>query len=77
LVAGLPISISVFSDKIAFVLNCGRPTRGNGDHMDRFIEYIIHDIMNPSFAWVLNHPIISVVAVVALIYFSTRNYRML
>ena len=45
--------------------------------MDKFIEYIIHDIMNPSFAWVLNHPIISVVVVVALIYFSTRNYRML
>ena len=45
--------------------------------MDRFIEYIIHNILNPSFAWVLNHPIISVVVVGALIYFSVRNYRML
>jgi len=61
----------------SLLLHCCRPTRGNGDHMDRFIEYIIHNILNPSFAWVLNHPIISVVAVGALIYFSVRNYRML
>jgi hypothetical protein len=45
--------------------------------MDRFIDYMVNNILNPSFAWVLNHPIISVVAIGALIYFSVRNYRML
>ena len=45
--------------------------------MDKFIEYIIHEYHEPVIRVGFDDPIISVVAVVALIYFSTRNYRML
>jgi hypothetical protein len=45
--------------------------------MDRAIDYIVQNIFEPSLNWVLNHPIISVLVVGALIYFSVRNYRML
>ena len=45
--------------------------------MDSAVEYIIQNIFEPSLGWVLNHPIISGIAVLALIYFSVRNYRML
>jgi hypothetical protein len=45
--------------------------------MGRFIDYIVGNLFEPALAWVLNHPIISVVAIGALIFFSVRNYRML
>lgn len=45
--------------------------------MARAIDYIVQNIFEPSLNWVLNHPIISVLVVGALIYFSVRNYRML
>lgn len=45
--------------------------------MSRAIDYIVQNIFEPSLNWVLNHPIISVIAVAALIFFSVRNYRML
>jgi hypothetical protein len=47
------------------------------DHLNKFLDYSLRNVFEPSLNWVLNHPIISVVAVVALIYFSVRNYRML
>jgi hypothetical protein len=45
--------------------------------MDRGVDYIIQSIFEPALNWVLDHPIISVLAVGALIFFSVRNYRML
>ncbi|HME61965.1 MAG TPA: hypothetical protein VKH62_12025 [Candidatus Binatia bacterium] len=45
--------------------------------MGRAVDYIIQNIFEPSLNWALSHPILSVVAVAALIYFSVRNYRML
>jgi hypothetical protein len=45
--------------------------------MDKAFEYLVENIMEPSLEWVLDHPIVSVVIVAALIFFSVRNYRML
>jgi hypothetical protein len=45
--------------------------------MDRLIDYTLSKIFEPALAWVLNHPFISGFAVLALIWISVRNYRML
>ena len=45
--------------------------------MSRFIDYMLYNVFEPGLDWVLHHPIISVVAVVLLIYVSVRNYKML
>jgi hypothetical protein len=45
--------------------------------MGRIIDYTLYNIFEPALAWVLHHPIISSLAVLALIFFSVRNYRML
>jgi hypothetical protein len=45
--------------------------------MSRLIDYVLYNICEPALGWVLHHPIISVLAVGALIFFSVRNYRML
>jgi hypothetical protein len=45
--------------------------------MGKFFDYVFMNIFEPALGWVLHHPIISVVVVGALIYFSVRNYRML
>lgn len=45
--------------------------------MDKAVNYIVGNIFGPALNWVLDHPIISVLAVGALIFFSVRNYRML
>lgn len=34
-------------------------------------------VFEPGFDWVLEHPIISVVVVIGLVYWSVRGYRML
>lgn len=47
------------------------------DHFNKVVDYSVRNILEPGLNWVMNHPIVSVVAVVALIYFSVRNYRML
>jgi hypothetical protein len=45
--------------------------------MARAVDFIVQSIFEPSLNWVLNHPIISVIAVGLLIFFAARNYRML
>ncbi len=45
--------------------------------MGKFIDYVVINVFEPTLAWVLNHPFLSVLAVGALIFFSVRNYRML
>jgi hypothetical protein len=45
--------------------------------MSRFLDYVMLNVFEPALGWVLNHPIISGVGVLLLIYVSVRNYRML
>jgi hypothetical protein len=45
--------------------------------MSRFVDYMLFNYFEPALGWVLSHPIVSSVGVLALIYFSVRNYRML
>ena len=45
--------------------------------MSRFVDYMLFNYFEPALGWVLSHPIVSRVGVLALIYFSVRNYRML
>ena len=45
--------------------------------MNRAVDYVVQSIFEPALTWVMDHPIISVLAVGALIFFSVRNYRML
>lgn len=45
--------------------------------MSKFIDQIVTNVFEPVLGWVLNHPLLSVLAVGALIFFSVRNYRML
>ena len=47
------------------------------DRFNKFIDYLSRQIFEPSLNWAIDHPIISTVAIVALIYVSVRNYRML
>jgi hypothetical protein len=47
------------------------------DHLNRFLELALSHVFEPGLNWVLNHPLISVVVIAVLIYFSVRNYRML
>lgn len=45
--------------------------------MSRGVDYVVQNIFEPTLNWVLDHPIISVLAVGVLIFVSVRNYRML
>ena len=47
------------------------------DYLNRLLELSLRHVFEPGLNWALNHPIISVVVIAALIYFSVRNYRML
>jgi hypothetical protein len=47
------------------------------DHFNRLLDLTMRHVFEPGLNWVLNHPIISVVVIAVLIYFSVRNYRML
>ena len=47
------------------------------DLFNEWLDIGIRDIFEPSLNWVLSHPIISVLAVGLLIFFSVRHYRML
>jgi len=48
--------------------------------LDRFTESFqltSRTIFEPALNWVLHHPILSVLAVFIVLFFSIRNYRML
>ena len=45
--------------------------------MGKAVDYILINLFEPALNWSLNHPIISVVVVGALVFFACRNYRML
>lgn len=47
------------------------------DYIGKAIDYGLRHVFEPGLYWVLNHPLISVVAVGVLVYWAVRGYRML
>jgi hypothetical protein len=47
------------------------------DRLGKFFDLSLRYVFEPGLNWVLEHPIISVVVVVALVYWSVRGYRIL
>jgi hypothetical protein len=47
------------------------------NHLERLYNLSLRYVFEPGLNWVIDHPIVSVAVVAALIYFSVRNYRML
>jgi len=45
--------------------------------MSKAVDYILINFFEPCLQWSINHPILSVLIVGALIFFAARNYRML
>jgi hypothetical protein len=46
-------------------------------HIANLFHLAMRHVFEPAFDWVLAHPIVSVLVVVGLIYWSVRGYRML
>ncbi len=47
------------------------------DEISRLIDLGLRYVFEPGLNWVLDHPIISLLVVVGLVYWSARGYRML
>jgi hypothetical protein len=47
------------------------------DQISRLFDLLLQHALEPGLNWVLDHPIVSVVVVVVLVYWSVRGYRML
>jgi len=47
------------------------------DEISKLIDLGLRYVFEPGLNWVLDHPIISLVIVVGLVYWSARGYRML
>lgn len=47
------------------------------DHIGKLIDLGLRYVFEPGLNWVLDHPFISLVAVVGLVYWAARGYRML
>jgi len=47
------------------------------DNISRLIDLGLRYVFEPGLNWVLEHPIISLLVVVGLVYWSARGYRML
>ena len=45
--------------------------------MGKAVDFVLINFFEPSLQWAINHPILSVLIVGALIFFAARNYRML
>ena len=52
-------------------------TREDEIPMGKAVDYVLINLFEPALNWSLQHPLISVVVVGALIFFACRNYRML
>lgn len=44
-------------------------------HIEKIFDFLMRNILEPSLQWVIDHPIVTVAAVVALIYWAVRGYR--
>ena len=47
------------------------------DRLNKFLDLTMRYALEPGLTWVLEHPVISVVVVIALVYWSVRGYRIL
>jgi hypothetical protein len=47
------------------------------DKISKLIDLGLRYVFEPGLNWVLDHPIISLLVVVGLVYWSARGYRML
>ena len=47
------------------------------DRIENVFDVAMRYVFEPGLNWVLQHPIVSVVVVVALVYWSVRGYRMM
>jgi hypothetical protein len=47
------------------------------DRLSRLLDLLLRYVLEPGVNWVIDHPIISVLAVVAMVFWSMRGYRML
>jgi len=47
------------------------------ERLNNFFDLSLRYVLEQGLNWVLEHPIISVVVVVALVYWSVRGYRIL
>lgn len=47
------------------------------DDISRLIDLGLRYVFEPGLNWVLAHPVISLLVVVGLVYWSARGYRML
>lgn len=47
------------------------------DRLGKFFDLTLRYVFEPGLNWVLEHPIISVVVVVTLVYWAVRGYRIL
>jgi hypothetical protein len=64
--------------RVSALVGYGRTKRGLGmDRIENFFDVAMRYVFEPGLNWVLQHPIVSVVVVVALVYWSVRGYRMM
>ena len=47
------------------------------DILSRYFDLVSRHALEPSLAWVISHPIVSLVVVFVAVWVSVRNYRML
>lgn len=47
------------------------------DLLSRYFDLISRHGLEPALAWVINHPIVSLIVVFFAVWVSVRNYRML
>jgi hypothetical protein len=61
-----------------FVTRLGGSKKGAiMDRLSKFFDLTLRYVFEPGLNWVLEHPIVSVVVVVGLVYWSVRGYRIL
>ena len=46
-------------------------------NLERLFDLSMRYVFEPGLNWVIDHPIVAVVAVVGLVYWSVRGYRMI
>lgn len=47
------------------------------DRIGKYFDLAMRYVLEPGVNWVIDHPIISVAVVVALVYWSVRGYKIL
>lgn len=62
-----------------FITRLGGSKKGASimDRLSKFFDLTLRYVLEPGLNWVLEHPIISVVVVVSLVYWSVRGYRIM